>query len=291
MMNQRAYEKEGRLPDFVVIGAAKAGTTSLDYYLSLHPDIHMAKPKEPRFFVDLPEKAGRWSRGLDWYKSLFVTRKKICGEASPQYVRLAGRNGIPARMFSIIPAAKLIFLVREPYQRLVSNYKMAYRLMMTDGSLAEYIETEPLALDPSCYGSRMQEFLCYYPRDQIMVVESTQLRDNRAACLASIFSFIGVDSTFRSSRFNREHHVAENNICPSARGRALFRSKPVRFLQRHLSDWSFYHVRNLLMFPFDEAEPPTDLPADVERALRERFKAEMALLRKLTGQPLPSLGP
>ena len=53
----------GRLPDFIVVGATKAGTTSLDFYLSLHPDIHMAKPKEPRFFVDAPPPGERWSLG------------------------------------------------------------------------------------------------------------------------------------------------------------------------------------------------------------------------------------
>jgi hypothetical protein len=45
----------GRLPDFLIVGATKTGTTSLDFYLSLHPEIHMARPKKPRFFIDAPE--------------------------------------------------------------------------------------------------------------------------------------------------------------------------------------------------------------------------------------------
>jgi len=79
-------KKEGRLPNFIIVGATKAGTTSLDFYLSLHPEIQMARPKEPRFFIDAQEPFGRWGRGPDWYRGLFQTGKRLCGEA--YYARL-----------------------------------------------------------------------------------------------------------------------------------------------------------------------------------------------------------
>jgi hypothetical protein len=75
----------GRLPNFIVIGAAKRGTTSLHYYLSLHPEIFMSRVKEARFFGDERDSIGRWNRGLDWYNSLFQTTLPICGESSPAY--------------------------------------------------------------------------------------------------------------------------------------------------------------------------------------------------------------
>jgi len=207
-MNQTSRIKKGRLPDFIVIGATKSGTTSLDYYLSLHPEIHMARPKEPRFFVDLPGDDGRWRRGVDWYASLFVTTKKCCGEASPQYARFGESNGIPARMASIVPGAKLIYLVREPYDRLVSNYRMHYRNATTLMPFSEFVTNERWSFEASCYGSRMQEFLGYYPLERILVVESRELRDQRDACLTRIFSFLGVDPDFRSRRFDRERHTS-----------------------------------------------------------------------------------
>ena len=85
MTARRRPSPAPRWPDFLVIGATKAGTTSLDFYLSLHPDIHMARPKEPRFFIDDAEPIGRWSRGEEWYRSLFVSPKRLAGETSPLY--------------------------------------------------------------------------------------------------------------------------------------------------------------------------------------------------------------
>lgn len=290
-MNQSSKMQRGRLPDFIVIGATKSGTTSLDHYLSLHPDIHMARPKEPRFFVDLPGGEGHWSRGVNWYASLFVTTKKCCGEVSPQYARFGESNAIPARMASIIPEAKLIYLVREPYERLVSNYLMQFRNGTTVLPFAEFVDGELYSLETSCYGSRLQEFLRYYALDRILVVESKELRDERDACLTRIFSFLGVDPEFRSRRFDREYHTSAENICPDARGRRILRSKPVKFLRRHLSGWTFYHLRNVLMLPFRGEEPPIALPAALEEQIRARLRSEVALLRKLTGQALPSLGP
>lgn len=278
-----------RLPDFVVIGASKSGTTSLDYYLSLHPDIHVARPKEPRFFVDRPENAGRWSRGLEWYKSLFSSRKKMCGEVSPQYAGHGEQNGVPMRMFSIIPKAKLIYLVREPYGRYISHYQMLYRAAMTDLPFFEFVAKDQTAFRSSCYGSRLREFLDYFPREQVLVVESAELRDQRKKCLAGIFSFLGVDAQFWSSEFTHTRHVASESICPNAHGRAILRSKPVGFLRRRLSDWTFYHLRNVLMLPFRGPEPPVDLPETLEREIRDRLRSEVALLRNLTDQTFCSL--
>lgn len=87
---KESKKNQGRLPDFIVIGSGKGGTTSLDFYLSLHPEIQMARPKEPRFFVDLPPPLGRWSLGIPWYRGLFRSGKKFAGK-----VLCAIRHGLP----------------------------------------------------------------------------------------------------------------------------------------------------------------------------------------------------
>jgi len=88
----------GRLPDFIIVGATKAGTTSLDFYLSLHPEIQMVRPKEPRCFINAPEPVGRRYRGLDWYRSLFVSDKALCGENSATYAAAPSILGVPAQI-------------------------------------------------------------------------------------------------------------------------------------------------------------------------------------------------
>ena len=69
------------LPDFIIIGAMKCGTTSLHHYLSLHPDISVSRRKELDFFVA----EENWARGLAWYESQFPDKGKVRGEASPKY--------------------------------------------------------------------------------------------------------------------------------------------------------------------------------------------------------------
>jgi hypothetical protein len=63
----------------IIIGAMKSGTSSLHHYLRQHPEICMSSAKEPNFFIE----AGNFSKGLDWYRSMFADHTKICGEASP----------------------------------------------------------------------------------------------------------------------------------------------------------------------------------------------------------------
>ena len=96
------HNRCGRLPDFIIVGATKAGTTSLDFYLSLHHEIHMARPKESLFFIDAPEPLGRWRNGIDWYRGLFRSEKRICGEASPAYTHAPALPGVPERMSRIV---------------------------------------------------------------------------------------------------------------------------------------------------------------------------------------------
>src|SRR5690348_17021002 len=94
MLKQPVRTEMGRrhptLPNLLIIGAAKAGTTSLHDYLSEHPDIFMSKHKELRFFD--PE--SRWRLGVEWYKSNFDSRFAINGESSPRYTRYPRTAGV-----------------------------------------------------------------------------------------------------------------------------------------------------------------------------------------------------
>ena len=113
------------LPNLLVIGAQKCGTTSLHGYLSLHPQVSMAKRKELDFFVR-PEDSivaiGNWHRGLDWYRAQFQGSSPVLGEASPNYTGFPHFRGVPERAARVLPEAKLICMVRDPIERIVSHY-------------------------------------------------------------------------------------------------------------------------------------------------------------------------
>ena len=82
------------LPNLVVIGAQKCGTSGLHYQLSLHPEIWMSRPKELNFFIE----ERNWSRGQDWYRHCFDARAKVRGESSPNYTAYPQHLGVPERM-------------------------------------------------------------------------------------------------------------------------------------------------------------------------------------------------
>src|SRR5450432_1398160 len=112
---------KGHLPNLIIIGAAKSGSTSLHRYLSIHPEIFMSKEKEIRFF-DTREKYGRFNRGVDWYRSHFPVDKPIRGEASPQYALFPKLPDVPQHISDTLGTPKIIYIVRDPVERLLSDY-------------------------------------------------------------------------------------------------------------------------------------------------------------------------
>jgi len=96
-------ENKMSLPDFIIIGAMKAATTSLHYYLNLHPQISMSREKELNFFV----KKQNWRKGIAWYKSNFNSKEQLAGEASPNYTNFPFFKGVPERMHAVVPDIKL----------------------------------------------------------------------------------------------------------------------------------------------------------------------------------------
>lgn len=280
----------GRLPDFVVVGAPKAGTSSLARYLSLHPDIHMSNPKEPNFFND-PAHYGRWNRGTLWYRTQFRSARAICGEASPGYAAWPARPRVAERMLATIPAAKLIYLVREPLSRLRSHYLMQVRQGRFVGSFDAFTSS-PAAADAQCasrYGTQLRHFLEFYPLERILIVESADLAARRDQAMAAIFRFLGVDDAFRSVGFTEEYNTNADRMFPDARGVRLLRSAPMKLLQWALPRRAFWKVRRLALRPFAGSPPAATLSAAVEDGLRAEYRAEVALLRGLCGRPLASL--
>src|SRR5579859_6236482 len=105
------------LPNLIIIGAPKAGTTSLHRYLELHPQVFMASEKELRYFW-----RDDWRERRAWYESRFDSDAPVRGEATPAYAAYPHRPNVPERMHELVPQAKLVYLVRDPIERLLSHW-------------------------------------------------------------------------------------------------------------------------------------------------------------------------
>ncbi len=190
------------LPDFFLIGAMKSGTTSLSAYLFAHPEIFFSHPREPRFFSD------HHDEGLASYERLFDGARpgQVCGEGSTNYSIAALRPGVPERIAAACPDAKILYLVREPVERIRSLHQHRLDRKPDLRSLDRAVFEVPVYLESARYGAQVDAYLEHFPREQVLVLSSDRLRDDRAALLAEVYEFLGVDADFRSDDLDEMHN-------------------------------------------------------------------------------------
>jgi hypothetical protein len=197
------------LPNLVVIGAQKCGTSALHYYLGLHPEISMSSPKELNFFI----KPDEWRRGVEWYEGHFSDGAAVRGESSPNYTSFPRNKGVPRRMSKVLPDAKLIYLVRDPLERIVSAYiHNLSRGREKRGLTTALAKPRSTYLVRSRYYRQVEGFLDFYPPSQLLILEQDDLLNRRPETLAATFRFLGVDDSFWSPRYERLRHETRNKL-------------------------------------------------------------------------------
>lgn len=188
------------LPNFFVIGAAKAGTTSLHHYLGQHPQIQMSANKEPRFFAGpengIPYPPDRVS-SLAEYELLFDPAFEVRGEASTDYAAHPRREGAPQRIRDLVPAAKFVYLVRDPIARSISHFQMGVALMGERRSLSKALgdlsDLRSPYIASSLYASQLELYLRHFPQERFLVIDQADLLADRRSTLQRVFAFLAVD--------------------------------------------------------------------------------------------------
>jgi len=203
------------LPNFLIIGAAKSGTTAIYTYLRQHPDIFMSPRKELRYFSNIPGKKGDPPPGyvhqgvstLSEYKSYFdqVTYESVIGESSPMYLYTPGTA---ERISKVVPNVKMLAILRNPIDRAYSAYTHALREWKEPAtSFQEALELENTRiksgwgmlwhyLRAGFYYEQLSRFYNIFDPQQICVVLYDDLQSDPTALLRHIFNFLRVDSSF-----------------------------------------------------------------------------------------------
>lgn len=179
-------------PSFLVIGAAKCGTTSLCSLLSRHPDVFVHPEKELNFFCfdDL------YDRGFAWYASLFegTADRTAVGEGSPNYTKRTKHPHSAERIAKHLPEARLLYIVRHPLRRMESAWLHARRAgHRSYASLSKTVRRFPTYVDASDYGRQLDAYREFFPEEQIRVLFLDDLERAPAAILEETFRFLGVD--------------------------------------------------------------------------------------------------
>jgi hypothetical protein len=279
------------LPTFFVIGAAKAGTTSLHFYLDQHPQIQMSSVKEPHFFAgpenDIPFPPERID-DRDEYERLFDPAFEVRGEASPSYTNAPRRRGVPARIKELVPHAKLVYMVRDPVERTVSHYRHAVAAGKERRTLRDAVAD---TADPcsylachSLYGRQLELYLREFPAENAIVIDQAELLDNRGATLREVFSFLRVDDAFTSAKFEAElWRTSDRRASPP--GHASFIAGAIAPRTRWIPPRVRKHARRSYERVFWSRLDAAELDDESRARLRELYAGDVERLRALTGKP------
>lgn len=207
------------LPNFLILGAARCGTTSLHYYLAEHPEVCMSAIKEPNYFLFAQTPTGpvphigddrrlltKSVSERERYERLFARPATAIGEASPLYLYT---RETPDLIRSALPDARLIAIVRDPIDRAWSHFTYVYDDLGTDavpafvraadaeiGKGYEPYRTGTHFLRLSSYAEQLERYRVTFPAEQLLVVSYDDLIQRTSETLARICRFLGIDDTF-----------------------------------------------------------------------------------------------
>lgn len=239
------------LPNFLIIGATKGGTTSLHYYLGQHPDVFVLPEKETNFFAQNSALCmiDRTVRSREEYEKMFeeTKGKKAVGESSPAYLAVPDA---PRLIHELIPKVKLIAVLRSPVERAYSHYLMRRRqgkeIRMSFEEVLAADDLDPLRSYKSrgFYGQQLQRYQKYFPMEQMKIFLYEEFTDDAASVVKAIFGFLNVDDAFVPD-MREKHNVnppTEERISPKAKTtlQNLYREDLAlagKILGRDLSGW------------------------------------------------------
>jgi Sulfotransferase family len=272
------------LPNFLVIGAMKAGTTSLHRYLREHPQVFMPEEKELDFFV--AEK--RWGRGRHWYEAQFAAAGDAIavGEASPSYTMFPEFSGVADRIAELLPHVRLVYAVRHPIERMRSHYLHEVEKGRERAPIGRALLTDPRYLDASRYATQLERYLGCISAQRVLVITTEQLRDERAATVRRVLAFLGVDPRWsNSSLLDREFHRTSDKLVRRPVVDAALRVPGARAL----AGLAPRSIRRLASRRID-ADGATAIPEAVEARLRAELRDDVTRLRGHVGQDFDGWG-
>lgn len=181
----------GRLPDFVVIGAMKAGTSSLHRMLGTHPDLFTSKRKEVEYFTLRYD-----TEPIEEYMAHFAEAgARKAGESSPNYSKRHMWPDTAERLAKHLPDVRIIYLVRNPIDRLISHYRHNMRRRSVLRDFEETMSENSNYVPTSMYAYQLDPYLEHFSKDQIHLVRSEDLREYPNVTVEKILQFLEVDES------------------------------------------------------------------------------------------------
>jgi hypothetical protein len=267
---------EYRLPNFVIIGAAKAATTWLSYNLGAHPEVFLPT-HELHYFSRFHHK------GEDWYRAHFRDAQdtQLIGEKSASYLADAAT---PLRLQSLLPRARLIAQLRNPIERAYSDYCMHYRRGQVSTDIDRYLDPArtpiPRLLDHGFYHRQLMSFMRVFPPEQIRILLYDDIRQRPSEVFAGVCGFLGIDATVAPQSVESRIKDKATPVLPPTARRLLAPLKDLVAPYRQTR--AFAAVRGL--FARTLRYPP--LTPALRKRLAALYAEDVARLSELLGRDL-----
>lgn len=293
------------LPNFLIFGVQKAGTTSIYSYLQQHPQVFVSPRKETEFLgrdasvpisVDEPQRTpGGRQRILtiEDYEALFagVTDEVAIGEASPNYLFVHERS-VPG-IQKYVPAAKLMAILRNPVERAYSDYLMHVRQVVGNRKpLAEQVKVSGASsytLLKGRYYEGMKHFLDAFGREQVKIFLYDELQQDAAGLMRQMYEFIGVDPSFEVDMGRRQQtaQVPKNQSI----NQLLQTKNPVRqmagsLLRKVMPEEKRQQLRSRLIAANSTGKEGLPLSAEDRQCLEDYYRDDVRRLQDLMGRDL-----
>ena len=287
-----------RLPNFIVIGAAKAGTTALYWYLAEHSEVFMSRVKETNYFAYGVDAEGKLLYGnpdihhfpvktSGEYEKLFADAGKAhaIGEVSPLYLE---SPQAAARIRQRLPGAKIICCIRHPVDCAYSDYLMYLRNRSRRfdpvhqlSATSEWARPDSHWMRIGRYYEQLLRYFHAFPRDQIHVFLFDDLKKNPRAVVQGLYRFVGVDPKFEPD-FATPHNIGGMPASRLLEG--VFTSRTLKavvepWIPKQAANW----VRSLRTRNMRQAPA---LPAELKRELTSHFREDIAQTSNLIGRNL-----
>lgn len=271
---------EHSLPDFLVIGAMKCGTTTLQAQLAAQDGVFMSTPKEPNYFSD----DDVFAQGQGWYEALFAEAPvgALKGEASTHYTKLPTYPETLPRMTAMLDKPKLVYMIRNPMARAVSHYIHEWSLRGADNDAQTAFRTQTEFADYGCYGMQIAPFIETYGAEQVMLTCLEAFKADPETEFARVAAFLGLPQTAAW-----QHDLEAQNVSGARFRRLPFQAvlvdNPVaRALRNALVPKS---LRDRIRARRQIAARP-QIPSDIEVQMRMRFLEDREVLgRFFAGHP------
>lgn len=275
-----------KLPDFLIIGAMKSGTTSLYRDLRMNSHIFMPDDKEPNVLID---DAVLTDEGRSQYAALFRRAQvdQVCGEASTAYTKRPTYEGVAARARAVLgPDVRVLYVVREPVSRAVSHHRHLAGIEQLPFDFDEALQHDATLVEYSRYGMQIEPWLEIYGRDRVHVICFETFVQRRVEIVREVCDFLNVPAHEHALDPQRIYNRSDGKpqmvgTWRTVRGNFVY----ARIVRPLLPQWAKEGMRRLLL-PRERVRPRALSPATLDHMIAT-FQEDAERLRQSLDMELP----